>query len=158
MRLIPIFCLLIFTLSVIACKGNPGQGGGPPSPLEAGIYANTGMSGALYMAKLDLDKLEKLEVALTTSRNIIMLALAEHPETLESDVTELIEGLDPLFVDMVSNMLQLIVLRVKPYIDTEHPDLALAKEYVEQIFLGAERAVRIAKSRQALRPGSYRPT
>ena len=142
------FLLIGFLLSGVGgCKGIPGQGGGPPSPLE--VQSLTAISVGLAVSDMDAEKLAKMHSILTAAQSSMNLALNNDPTTVEAVNLEFVEGLDPVYQDIVGNLLNILVLRIKPYIDTENPDLELARGYVDAVFTGALQSISIAQRRQA---------
>ena len=143
LRMLPLILLLLLT----GCT-TPGSGTQPPpSPLEVKILSMTAMSIAINVEKMNEDDLQAIQAALIMTKDGVLLALDTDPGNVAGSIGSAIKGLDPLYQDLISDVMQLALLRIRPYIDTENQDIQLAKDYFQASIDGALAAINRARTR-----------
>lgn len=151
------FMMMLVFMFLVACQtpttidGQP-VSQPPPSPLEAKLLAKSIFGLSLYAADLDQAKLIKLQAALEAGKGTMALALAKDPTSFESSSQGFLDGLDPVFQDMVHDLMQVFVLRMRPYINQDHQDTILIEEYVRSVLDGAlaSTTLMISRGRETL--------
>ena len=144
------FILSVFFISLLfGCQGMPGQPTAPPTPLEVKILSQTSVSLAILAAKLEPDQVQKFMGILGDVQGVVLLAIKEDPTKLEGVTLSFLSKVDPIYREMVSGMVTIIIVRVRPYIDQGDEGLKKANEYIEATFNGA---VLACKQSLALKP------
>lgn len=128
--------LICFIFLLFGCSGANGVRQPPPSPMEAKILAMTIMSVGIHTQKLPPEKIEKLMQVMKDGRGIVQLAMVEDPTRVEPITLEYVKGLDPVYQEVTKGMLQVFVLRLRPYTQAGG-DTTLAIAYIDAVFDGA---------------------
>jgi len=123
-------CLLVF---LVGCIGGSLA---PPSSFEVKILSQTAMAIGIHSQDMTLTQIEALLVILEDVRGVIQLAIAEDPSTVEPITLGIAGKLDPVYAAAMKGMLQLMILRIRPYLQ-EGGDLNLAAEYIDAVFDGS---------------------
>lgn len=128
--------LICFIFLLFGCSGANGVRQPPPSPMEAKILAQTIMSVGIHSQKLPPEKVEKMMGIFKDARSTVQLAMVEDPTTVEPITLGIVRGLDPVYQEVTKGMLQVFVLRLRPYIQAGG-DTTLATAYIDAVFDGA---------------------
>ena len=132
--------LLIVLLLFVGCAGQDGKGRPAPepiSPVEAKILSQTVMGIAIESQKLDVEKILKLESIFTDVRSTLLLALAEDPTTVEPVTMNYVKGLDPVYQESIKGLLQIFLIRLRPYTQQGPAGATVAETYIEFVIDGA---------------------
>ena len=133
---------IMFTLGGCATGHSTGTQP-PPSPLEAQLIAESIFGLSLYAAKLDVDTLVNLHAVLTNGKAVMRLGLAQNPQGFEATSSAFLKGVDPVFQQMIRNLMQIFILRLRPYIDQEGDEAILVNAYVQAVLNGAMNTTRL---------------
>ena len=121
----------------------------PPTPFEVKVLAMASMAVVINVENLTEDDLQAVQAGLLMSKNTTLRVLAEDPTAVPSSITPMLEGMDPLYQDLVGDVIQIALVRIRPYLDMDNPDLKLAKVYFEATMDGALAAINRARVRLA---------
>lgn len=128
--------LICFILLMFGCAGGTGVKQPPPSPFEAQVLAQTIMAVGIHSQKLPPDKIQKLMEIFKDARSTVQLAMAEDPTTVEPITLAFVKGLDPVYQQVTKGMLQVFMIRLRPYTQNGG-DSTLAASYIDAVFDGA---------------------
>jgi hypothetical protein len=146
-----ILCALFLAIvSTLGCTTPDGSQQPPPSPLEAKLAAQTIMLVALSAEKVDAQQTDDLITVFVLTKQSLMTALSEDPSGIQGASAVIVKGVDPLYQDLVDGVVQILLIRIRPYVDQQNPDLQLAMEYVEAVMDGATTALNKHKTRLEL--------
>jgi hypothetical protein len=146
--------MLFISIAFLGCRTGDGTGPPPVSPFEAKIAAQNIMSFALIQENMDRAQLEALQSVFTGARFVMLNTLSADPTELEPVTRSFLVNVDPVYQDLAEGIIQILLLRIKPYIDTTNPDLALARSYIEAVLDGAIAGINRALTRLETRNGS----
>lgn len=141
--------IFLAIVSTLGCAGS-GTEQPAPSPFEAKITAQTIMLVALSVEGVTDSQTNDLIMAFTLIKQSLLTTLTDDPANLEISTVELVKGIDPVYQDLVDGMVQILLMRIRPYIDAQNPDLQLAMEYVKAVMDGATTALNKHKTRLTL--------
>lgn len=130
--------IVVFFLS-FGCTGPDGMKRSPEpiSPPEAKILAQTVMAIAIESQKLDVEKITRLGTIFTDVRSTLMLALAEDPTTVEPVTMNYVKGLEPVYQESIKGLLQIFIIRLRPYTQQGPAGATIAATYIEFVIDGA---------------------
>lgn len=151
-RLRKFLCLIVLIpLVFVGCASTGGPNAqGPIEPIEVKTLATMAISVAINVEDMGLKELDAIERGLLMAKTAILTALANDPGSVPAFDVGTIDGLDPLYQDLISDVLQIALRRIRPYIDGENPDLLLAREYIEATIDGGLAGINRARTRLAL--------
>ena len=141
--------LVLFVFMAGCGGGSTNQAKAPPTPLEVKVLAMASMAIVINVKELTEDDLQAMQAGLLMAKTATLRVLAEDPSSVPSSITPMLEGLDPLYQDLVGDVMQIALVRIRPYIDNENPNLKLAQEYFEASMDGALAAINRARVRLA---------
>jgi hypothetical protein len=136
----------IIAAAVFGCT-TPDGNSPPPTPLEAKILAQTITSVALAQEDLSQDKLKQLQGVFVGIKGVMVNTISENPGDLEPVMSTFLKDVDPVYQDVTEGVVQILLIRVRPFLDVDNPDLLLARAYIEAILDGAIAAVNRALTR-----------
>jgi hypothetical protein len=128
--------LICFLFLMFGCATVDGVKQPPPSPFEAKILAQTIMGVGIHSQKLPPNKIEKLMQVMKDGRGIVQLAMVEDPTRVEPITLSYVKGLDPVYQEVTKGMLQVFIIRLRPYTQAGG-DPTLAATYIDAVFDGA---------------------
>ncbi len=149
-----IAAMLFISIAFLGCRAGDGTGQAPPSPMEAKIAAQTIMSVALTQENLDRAQLEALQRVFIGIKAVMVNTLSENPTELVPVTQTFLVNVDPVYQDLAEGIVQILLMRIRPYLDTTNPDLALATSYVEAVLDGAIIGINRALTRLETHNGS----
>ena len=141
--------LVLFAFMTGCGGGTTNQAQAPPTPLEVKVLSMASMAVVINVKELTEDDLQALQAGLLMAKTATLRLLADDPLSIPSSITPMLEGLDPLYQDLVGDVMQIALVRIRPYIDNEDPNLKLAQEYFEASMDGALAAINRARVRLA---------
>ena len=139
------FMVIVCSLGLVLALGCASGGGKvqPPSPPEANLLAYSVMTFALTAKEVSPEKLAAIESIMQDSKGILLQALKEDPQNLDQARLNYLAGKDPALGALANTVLQVLIYRLKPLIDTGKTDLAA--QYIESVLDGALEAIAVAK-------------
>ena len=126
----------ILVYPLVFLLGCAGGSLAPPSTFEVKILAQTAVAMGIHSQDMTLTQIEALRVILGDARGIVQLAIVEDPSTVEPITLGIADLLDPVYAAATKGMLQLMIIRIRPYLQ-EGGDLKLAAKYIDAVFDGS---------------------
>ena len=128
--------LICFILLLFGCAGVDGVKQPAPMPIEAKILAQTLTAIGIHSQKMPPDQIRKLMMAFADGRATVQLALSDDPTSVEPITLSYVKGLDPVYQEVTKGMLQVFIIRLRPY-TRQGGDATLAASYIDAVFDGA---------------------
>lgn len=132
---------LVFVFTFGCATGGKVQ---PPSPPEANLLAYSVMTFALTAKDVSPEKLEAIEAIMQDSKGVLLRTLQENPQNLDGARLSYLADKDPALAALANTVLEVLIYRLKPLIDTGKTDLA--GQYVEAVLSGALDAIKASKT------------
>lgn len=151
--------LICFLMLMFGCATGPNDGTKPPppSPLEAKILAQTIMAVAIHSQKMDPVQIEKMMSIFKDARSTVQLAMAKDPTNVEPITLDYVSKLDPVYQQATKGMLQIFIIRLRPYTTQGPEGQAIAVTYIDAVFDGAVLACEQALGKKPGPPGVDEP-
>lgn len=149
--------LVSLILFLAGCQTQNGVKQPPPSPIEAKILAQTIMSVAIHKQKMDPRQIDNLLSIFQDARSTVQLAMADDPSSVEPITLDYIGNLDPVYQEATKGMLQIFIIRLRPYFQQGQEGQVIAAVYIDHVFDGAILACQLALAKERQGPEPFPP-